>query len=406
MPTLHRHLLGTCGALALLAGCPAEPSPATGSGDASATSSTTSLTSATSGDTPTGDDGDSPGLPTSSSGAEASTGDPTGSTGTTQASDTCGDGVLDPGEGCDEGADNSSFAACTKACQPNVCGDGNVHLGVETCDEGDENVDTGYCRSDCQLGTCGDGYLFAGIEACDAGEANDPGKYGYCDEKCTINRCGDGELDAGHEECDDGSRNGTGTRGEQGQAGCDADCGYFGRRIFLSSQVFNGDMGTRAGADLACQIMAAQVGFPDEYKYRALLADANGSPNTFVDPDPDGLARPFILAGGLIVADSYVALIAGGPGAGITTTEQGEVLFEKRVWTNVGPLGDAYLEDPGSTCAGWNSADALKSARVGINAVAPGDAAALAEWKAQKHWLSFKSVNCENELRIYCIEAT
>ena len=69
-------------------------------------------------------------------------------------------------------------------------------------------------------------------------------------------------------------------------------------------------------------------------------------------------------------------------------------------------MGTRLPRGPGSTCAGWNSADALKSARVGISAVAPGDAAALAEWKAQKHWLSFKGVNCENELRIYCIEAT
>jgi len=397
------HLLAACGALTLLAGCPAELGPATGSADASASSSATSFTG---GYTPSGDGGDSPGPPTSSSGAEASTGDSTGSTsGTTQVVDTCGDGVLDAGEGCDDGADNSSFAACTNACQPNVCGDGNVHLGVEACDEGEENVDSGYCRSDCQLGTCGDGFLFAGQEACDAGEANDPGKFGSCDEKCTINRCGDGELDVGHEECDDGPNNGTGMRGEQGQAGCDVDCGYFGRRIFLSSQSFSGDMGTRAGADLACQIMAAQVGFKDEYKYRAFLADASGSPNTFVDPDPGGPARPFILPGGLIVAASYSALIADGPGAGITTTEQGEVLFERRVWTNLDPFGDAYLEDPGSTCAEWSSADALKSARVGINAVAPGDAAALAEWETQRHWLSFKSVACVYDYRIYCIEA-
>jgi len=404
MPT-SRDMIGAGCALALLAGCPAEFGPATGSGDASASSSTTFFTPATSEDTPTGDGGDGPGPPTSASGAEASTGDLTGSSGTTQVGDTCGDGVLDPGEGCDEGADNSSFAACTNACQPNVCGDGDVHLGVETCDEGEENVDSGYCRSDCQLGTCGDGYLFAGQEACDAGDANDAGKYGHCDEKCTINRCGDGEHDADHEECDDGPNNGTGMGGEQSQAGCDVDCGYFGRRIFLSSQSFSGDMGTRAGADLACQIMAAQVGFKDEYKYRAFLADASGSPNTFVDPDPGGPGRPFILPGGLIVAASYPALIAEGPGAGITTTEQGEVLFEKRVWTNLDPFGDAYLEDPASTCAEWSSADVLKSARVGVNAVAPGDPAALAEWQAQRHWLSFKSVSCKVEYRIYCIEA-
>jgi len=374
-------------------------SPATGSGDDSGT------TSSASDDAPPGNDVDGQELPTSSNDPEPTTGSSTSTSGTTgEVDQTCGDGILDPGEGCDDGVDNAIYAACTDACQPNICGDHKVHIGIETCDEGSENVDTGYCRSDCQLATCGDGFLFAALEACDAGQANGP-EYGQCDDKCTINRCGDGELDAGHEQCDDGALNGSGDPGEFGQAGCDVDCGYFGRRIFLSSQEFTGDMGTRAGADLACEIMATQAGFKDTYKYRALLADTKGSPNSYVVPDPDGLGRPFILPGGLIVAASYPELIKLGPGEGVTTTELGEMLFKKMVWTNINPAGDAYLEDPASTCAEWSSADKLKSARAGINAVAPGDAAALAEWKANKHWLSAVSLSCSAPYRIYCIEA-
>lgn len=136
---------------------------------------------------------------------------------------------------------------------------------------------------------CGDGIINQDFGECDAGEANGTG-YGQCDPQCTVNRCGDGELDVGHEQCDDGALNGSGGPGELGQAGCDLDCGFFGRRLFLSSQEFTGDMGTRAGADLACQVMATQAKFP------------------FIFPDP-GLARPFILPGGLIVAPDYPALI-------------------------------------------------------------------------------------------------
>ena len=391
----HR-FLATCGALAFLAACPAE----FGTGDDSET------TPSSSGDAPPGNDDGGPGIPTSSSGPEPTTGSSTGTSGMTgEAGQTCGDGVLDPGEGCDEGIGNAIYAACTDVCQPNVCGDGKVHVGVETCDEANENVDTGYCRSDCQLGTCGDGFVFAALEACDAGGANGP-EYGQCDDSCTINRCGDGELDAGHEQCDDGALNGSGDPGEFGQAGCDIDCGFFGRRIFLSSQVFTGDMGTRAGADLACEVMATQAGYKNPYRYRALLADSKGSPNSFVEPDPDGLGRPFILPGGLIVAASYPELIQFGPGEGVTTTEQGEILFKERVWTNVNPAGDVYLEDPASTCADWSSADKLKSARVGLNAVAPGDAAGLAEWKAHRYWLSFTNRTCNWPYRIYCIESS
>src|SRR5688572_1134412 len=74
----------------------------------------------------------------------------------------CGDGLVEFGEMCDDGLANDAYAACTDECLLNVCGDGNVHLGVEECDEGPANVDTGYCRSDCRLGVCGDGYVLAG----------------------------------------------------------------------------------------------------------------------------------------------------------------------------------------------------------------------------------------------------
>ena len=164
-------------------------------------------------------------------------------------------------------------------------------------------------------------------------------------------------------------------------------------------------MGTRARADLACEIMATQAGFKTPYKYRALLADTKGSPNTFVVADPDGLGRPFILPGGLIVA-AISDLIQLGPGDGVTTTDQGEMLFNKFVWTNVNPAGDAYLDDPAATCTGWSSADVSKSARAGINAVAPGDAAALAEWRSHKHWPSATNLTCSVAYRIYCIEAS
>jgi hypothetical protein len=188
-------------------------------------------------------------------------------------------------------------------------------------------------------------------------------------------------------------------------AGCDLDCGFAGRRIFLSSQLFTGAMGTRAGADLACETMALAAGLRHSERYKALLADASGAPNDFVAADPQD-DRPFILPTGLVLAASYPDLLKSGPGDGVTTTELGEILYDTLVWTNVNPFGDAYLEDPASTCASWNSADKLHSARVGINAVTPGDAAALAEWKAQRQWLSFSTEPCSEPYRIYCVEAS
>lgn len=48
----------------------------------------------------------------------------------------CGDGTIDPGEGCDDGDANGDGAPCTSACVPARCGDGLLLIGVEGCDDG------------------------------------------------------------------------------------------------------------------------------------------------------------------------------------------------------------------------------------------------------------------------------
>lgn len=357
--------------------------------DPTTTGSPTSFTPTDPGEDPT-TEGTTAGTIAATTGGESS--------GTTMEAAYCGDGVVDPDEACDDGVDNGVFAACTDECQVNVCGDGKVHAGVEECDEAAANVDTGYCRSDCLLNVCGDGFVFVGVEECDGGAENGP-TYGRCDEKCTINRCGDGELDAELEQCDAGELNGSGAPGEDGMAGCGLDCGFAGRRLFLSSKLFTGDMGSRAGADLACQVMAEAAKFPNASMFRALLADSQGSPNTFVANDASGL--PYIAPSGMVLAASYPELISQGPGPGVITTEMGEVMSGKLVWTNVGPFGDAYLVDPEKTCADWTSGDVAKSARVGINAVGPDD---LMDWQNEHRWLSHAMKSCSISHRIYCIE--
>ncbi len=117
--------------------------------------------------------------------------------------DTCGNGVVDDGEECDNGAENADNAACTSACKKATCGDGLVHEGVEECDDG--NVDNGdTCVAGCKLASCGDGFVGPG-EACDDGnDINDD----ECNNECALGTCGNGQIDIG-EECDDGNDNNT-----------------------------------------------------------------------------------------------------------------------------------------------------------------------------------------------------
>lgn len=82
------------------------------------------------------------------------------------SADRCGDGHLDPGEGCDDG-NHVATDACTDTCVPATCGDGIVWEGVEECDDGNRIPDDG-CDNACHLPVCGDG-IVAGSEQCDDG---------------------------------------------------------------------------------------------------------------------------------------------------------------------------------------------------------------------------------------------
>jgi cysteine-rich repeat protein len=105
----------------------------------------------------------------------------------------CGDGNVDPGEACDEGAANADDGTCTSSCALPACGDGFVQAG-EACDDGNM-VDDDACVAGCVVNVCGDGHVGPG-EACD--DPQDP----LCTVECALASCGDGKVQPG-EQCDD-----------------------------------------------------------------------------------------------------------------------------------------------------------------------------------------------------------
>jgi cysteine-rich repeat protein len=122
-------------------------------------------------------------------------GDPTGG-------ENCGDAVVQAGEQCDLGPDNSDAGVCTTSCNIAVCGDGLLYAGFEECDDGNPSS-TDDCVDGCKIATCGDGFTQAGVEECD--DANMDETDG-CTATCTPGNCGDGIIQQG-EQCDDSNMN-------------------------------------------------------------------------------------------------------------------------------------------------------------------------------------------------------
>ncbi|MDY0002113.1 MAG: hypothetical protein RBU30_12520 [Polyangia bacterium] len=120
----------------------------------------------------------------------------------------CGNGALDTGEACDEGALNSDTLPnrCRTSCLLPSCGDGVTDSGHplnEQCDSGAGNSDTApdACRTSCLLPSCGDGVADQG-EECDSGASNSDTAPDACRTSCLLPSCGDGVVDTG-EDCDD-----------------------------------------------------------------------------------------------------------------------------------------------------------------------------------------------------------
>lgn len=110
---------------------------------------------------------------------------------------TCGDGMVDPFEECDDGGET---ADCDADCTVAECGDRTVNVTAgEECDDG---VASPTCNADCTRAICGDGVVSAAAgEECDDGSETIS-----CDSDCTIVECGDRHINAAAgEECDDGN---------------------------------------------------------------------------------------------------------------------------------------------------------------------------------------------------------
>jgi len=293
-------------------------------------------------------------------------GEPDDSTGTGRPG-SCGDGIVDPGEPCDDGRERNSFEnACDPNCERTYCGDGKLQRG-EACDLGEENSDDpdyNGCRRDCSWGP----------------------------------RCRDGVVQKPKEECEPGDLI-TG-------ATCTTDCHFITRIIFLTSEPTSGAMNGLTGmtsADARCQGLAGDAGIPGTFK-AWLMVDQQQLDLRFPEFEVFSASIHFRTPDNVVLAESLEELVTQGPRHAVATTEaEVDGVFVRRygelVWTNITANGVFA----GGDCGAWKQADD-SSALVGHSGYAD-DHKKQPDWLKLRGWTEMVRKQCDDvDVHTYCIQ--
>jgi hypothetical protein len=157
------------------------------------------------------------------------------------------------------------------------------------------------------------------------------------------------------------------------------------RRVFVSTQMFTGNLGGISGADHTCQSLAnaAQLGG----SWKAWVSDSTSSPSTRFAQAAVG----YRLLNGTLLATGWTGLVSGALLHGIDLTEQHSTAANSEVWTGTLESGIAIGSN---VCSGFtSSANAATHAVIGNTS------------RTDIGWSNATAQSCDhNNLRIYCVE--
>ncbi|MBA3545630.1 MAG: DUF1554 domain-containing protein [Nannocystis sp.] len=182
---------------------------------------------------------------------------------------------------------------------------------------------------------------------------------------------------------------------------CAPTCRFAGRIVFISSQVYTGELGGISGADLKCQALAKGFDLERAHTYRAWLSDGVSEPAATFEHGAMFAATPYVLRNGVKVAASFEDLAQNGPAVGITITDTYEVLVNKNVWTHTTHEGEAVPDM--HHCDQWTSNSFKAQAIVGWN-IPPEGSPELEAWAEERWWTRYVEKICKDPQHLYCFE--
>lgn len=121
------------------------------------------------------------------------------------------------------------------------------------------------------------------------------------------------------------------------------------KRVFVSSEGYNGNLGGLTGADAKCQALADAAGLQGTFK--AWLSDTQQGPATRFTHSP----YPYALVTGVKVATDWTGLTSGILLNSISTDQNGNTPNFPYVWTNTRADGTPLYYDGNHTCDNWGS---------------------------------------------------
>jgi hypothetical protein len=156
--------------------------------------------------------------------------------------------------------------------------------------------------------------------------------------------------------------------------------------VFLSSILYDGNLGGLSGADAKCQGLAAAAGLPGTYK--AWLSDTTSSPASRFVPS----SGPYQLVNGTTIAANWADLTDGNLAAPISVTETGGgVGATDNTWTYTRMDGT-----PGGInnvhCKNWSTTAPISGGDVGVANF------------SDNFWTQADGSSCNSACHLYCFQ--
>lgn len=200
-----------------------------------------------------------------------------------------------------------------------------------------------------------------------------------------VGECGNGVLEVVGdelEECDDGNI--------EPDDGCSETCAADRRAFVTSVQKPGGELEGLKLADALCANLADDQGWPDGLTYRAWLSDSTTDAR---DRFKQGRGR-LVMANGLVLAESWSALLAGKLENPLEVTEKSET-YQGAVWTGTRPDG-AGVPDA-EHCEDWATKAVLPKGYFGYSDRTTG------EWTLAVD--DDQPASCYVDFAVYCFQS-